>query len=189
MTQLIQAKNYTHVPNGRVCDLVVIHTMEAPEKPGTAASVARWFASATAPKASAHYCVDDMEVIQCVLERDIAWAAPGANKNGIHIEHAGYAKQSAEDWSDEFSQKMLAHSAQLCARICQAHNIPMVRLTPAQLIQGGRGICGHVDVTQAFHRSTHVDPGGEFPWTQYLGLVRLAMRPDLVIGGSDVARK
>ena len=30
--------------------------------------------------------------------------APGANHNGIGLEHAGYARQSAEDWADAFSE-------------------------------------------------------------------------------------
>ena len=72
-------------------DLVVLHSMEAPEVGDRARQVARWFARPCAradcmcdgpltvqpgPRASAHYCVDDEEYVQCVSELDVAWAAP-----------------------------------------------------------------------------------------------------------------
>lgn len=169
--RFIQARNYTIVPSRKI-DLVVIHTMENAEKPGSAAMVARWFAGPAAPRASAHYCIDAGEIVQCVQERDVAWAAPGANRNGIHLEHAGRANQSADGWNDNFSRSMLELSAGLCASICARHNIPIVRLTPADLLAGKRGICGHVDVTEAFHKSTHTDPGEYFPWDRYLTSVQ-----------------
>ncbi len=173
--QFIQAKSYTGCGPGRQVDLVVIHTMEAVEKPGTALLVARWFAGATAPKASAHYCVDDQTVIECVHEGDVAWAAPGANSNGVHIEHAGFAAQGSSGWADAYSQAMLARSAALCADICKRHSIPIAKLGPDELMKKERGVCGHVDVTHAFKKSDHTDPGPDFPWEQYLSLVRAGM--------------
>lgn len=169
----IQARNYTPAKEGRAISLLVLHTMEAPEKPGTALAVARWFAGPTAPRASAHYCVDSEETVQCVAEQDVAWAAPGANSVGIQIEHAGYAKQTVLGWTDEYSTKMLLLSAKLAAGICYRHNIPVVKLTASDLIAKKRGICGHSDVSQAFKKSTHTDPGKDFPWPQYLALVTL----------------
>ncbi|MDX2053313.1 MAG: N-acetylmuramoyl-L-alanine amidase [Polyangiaceae bacterium] len=173
--QFIQAKNYTAVPAGRSVELVVIHTMEAAEKPGTALAVARWFSGPTAPKASAHYCIDNVDVVQSVREKDVAWAAPGANRNAVHLEHAGFAGQSTQNWADAYSLAMLQKSAGLCADICHRHGIPVVRLTPADLLAKKRGICGHIDVTKAFKKSTHVDPGKNFPWDAYLELVRAAL--------------
>ncbi len=167
----IQAKNYTAVPPGRIIELVVLHTMEASEKPGTARAVARWFAGANAPQSSAHYCLDSTEVVACVREKDVAWAAPGANRNGIHLEHAGFAAQSAVNWADAYSQALLDRSATLCAEICERYSIPPVRLSAADLIAKKRGICGHIEVTQAFKKSTHTDPGKNFPWEKYLALV------------------
>lgn len=172
--RFIQAKNFTIVAN-RPIDLVVIHTMENAEKPGTAAQVAHWFAGAQAPRASAHYCLDATEVVQCVDEKHVAWAAPGANRQGIHLEHAGRAAQSDADWKDNFSRAMLENSAELCADICKRHSLPVVRLSPEDLLAGKRGICGHIDVTKAFKRSTHTDPGKNFPWNWYLALVELNM--------------
>jgi N-acetyl-anhydromuramyl-L-alanine amidase AmpD len=166
----VQARNYTKAGRKHV-DLVVLHTMEATEKPNTAESVAAWFAGTSTPKASAHYCVDSDSVVQCVRDEDVAWHAPGANHNGIGIEHAGYAKQTADDWGDEYSMRMLRLSAKLCAEVCRKWQIPVRRVVQTEVKTGVRGICGHADVSKAFGKSTHWDPGPSFPWETYLTLV------------------
>jgi N-acetyl-anhydromuramyl-L-alanine amidase AmpD len=171
---LVLAAHYTPAnrPHSSPIDVVVIHTMEAPEKPKTARNVAAWFAGSSAPQASAHYCVDDVDVVQCVLECDVAWHAPGANANGIGVEHAGYASQTPDQWADDYSVAVLERSAKLVARLCQRFGIPVARLSVAELAAGGRGICGHVDVTNAFNGGRgHTDPGDAFPWDRYVGLV------------------
>jgi N-acetyl-anhydromuramyl-L-alanine amidase AmpD len=170
-TSFVQAKNFTRGRSNAI-DVLVIHTMESPEKPDTAESVAHWFAGSTAPQASAHYCIDDNTVVQCVHDGDVAWHAPGANHNGLGFEHAGRAAQSKHDWSDDYSAKMLDLSAQLVAEKCAEHHIPVVWLQPADLRAGRRGITGHVQVSDAFKRTDHRDPGGQFPVEAYLALVR-----------------
>lgn len=175
--QFIQARNYTPVRGApRAIRLIVIHTMEAPEKPGTALSVAHWFAGPSAPQASAHYCLDATDEVQCVHEQDVAWAAPGANNDGIHIEHAGFASQTAIDWADDYSVGLLERSARLCAHLCNRFELPAVKLDPEGVLAGLPGICGHVDVTKAYRKSTHTDPGKGFPWATYLGLVSENLR-------------
>jgi N-acetyl-anhydromuramyl-L-alanine amidase AmpD len=166
-----QAAHYTPVAK-RTIDLLVIHTMESPEKPDTAEAVANWFAGSGAPEASAHYCIDNNTVVQCVRDHDVAWAAPGANHNGLHFEHAGRAAQSKKDWSDPYSTAMLLRSANLAAQKCKRYGIPVRRLTAAELKAGRRGLCGHIDVTRAFRKGTHTDPGVDFPWDRYLRYVR-----------------
>ncbi|HMJ52024.1 MAG TPA: N-acetylmuramoyl-L-alanine amidase [Polyangiaceae bacterium] len=172
----IKARNFTKGRYGSPVTLVVLHTMENAEKPMAARAVAQWFAGDTAPQASAHFCVDALEIVQCVAESDSAWAAPGANRNGLHIEHAGRAGQSTQDWSDAFSEAMLRRSAALCADLCRRHGIPIKRLSAAEVRAGARGICGHIDVTIAFpdRKGTHWDPGPNFPWASYLELVMAA---------------
>lgn len=167
----VKARNFTRGRSNAI-DVLVIHTMESPEKPDTAESVASWFAGSTAPEASAHYCIDADSVVQCVRDEDVAWHAPGANHNGLGFEHAGRAAQSKADWSDAYSAAMLDRSAQLVAQKCAEHHIPAVWLRPADLRAGKRGITGHVDVSNAFHRSDHSDPGTSFPIEAYLALVR-----------------
>jgi N-acetyl-anhydromuramyl-L-alanine amidase AmpD len=175
----VQAAHCGPSRKGEPIWLIVIHTMEAPEKPRTAHNVAFWFAGPSAPQASAHYCVDSDDTVQCVKEDMVAWGAPGANRHGIHIEHAGYASQTPTDWQDEYSQRMLLRSAALAADIAKRYGIPVVKLSPGDLADpSATGFCGHVDVTVGRNAGHgHTDPGASFPWGQYLDMVRSAMAP------------
>lgn len=165
-------------PTSGPIDVIVIHTMEAAEKPQQAMGVAKWFGGKLAPMypapmASAHYCVDDLDVVQCVLECDIAWHAPGANHNGIGIEHAGFASQTPAQWDDLYSRAVLARSAELVAKLCVRFSIPMQWIGPGELAAKGRGICGHIDCTNAFSGGRgHVDPGPNFPKDSYIAQVK-----------------
>ncbi len=159
---------------GRQIDLIVIHTMEMDEKGETAEHCAQWFRNPGA-KASAHYCVDADSIVQCVRDQDVGWHAPGANHDGIGIEHAGRAKQTGRDWSDEYSTAMLERSARLVAGLCKKYAIPVTWLYAADLKAGKRGITTHKAVSDAFRRSTHWDPGSGFPIERYLTLVRAAL--------------
>jgi len=167
----VQARNFTRGRSSHI-DVLVIHTMESPEKPNTAEDVASWFAGSNAPQASAHYCIDGNSVVQCVQDSDVAWHAPGANHNGLGFEHAGKAAQTAHDWSDDYSVKCLELSATLVAQKCKEYDIPVVWLHPADLRAGKRGITGHVQVSEAFRKSDHSDPGKGFPVQAYLGRVK-----------------
>jgi N-acetyl-anhydromuramyl-L-alanine amidase AmpD len=156
---------------GRQIDLIVIHTMEMDEKGDTAENCAQWFRNPGA-KVSAHYCVDADSIVQCVRDQDVAWHAPGANHDGLGIEHAGRAKQTGRDWSDEYSTAMLERSAALVAELCATYTIPVTWLYAADLRAGRRGITTHKAVSDAFKRGTHWDPGEGFPVERYLALVR-----------------
>lgn len=165
-----QARNYT-ATQGRKIRLIVIHTMEAPEYVTTAENVADWFAGSNAPIASAHFCIDNDSTVQCVEIRDVAWAAPGANSDGIQLELAGTANQTPEQWRDPYSLALLERTAKLVARLSVEHNIPRTHLTDAQLAQGNRGIIGHIQASTVYRKSSHWDPGSNFPWGHFMGLV------------------
>ena len=160
-----------HTVVGRRIDMVVIHTMESAERVGAALACAQWFAG-SASEVSAHYCVDSDIVVQCVREDDVAWHARGGNTNSIGIELAGFARQKPAEWNDDYSRAVLARAAELTADICLRHDIPLRRLRPAEIVARHRGLCGHVDVSAAFGKSDHWDPGPGFPWTKFLRLTR-----------------
>ena len=157
--------------SGRQIDLIVIHTMEMDEKDETAENCAQWFRNPGA-RVSAHYCVDADSIVQCVRDQDVGWHAPGANHDGIGIEHAGRAKQTGRDWSDAYSTAMLERSAVLVGDLCKKYKPPVTWLYAADLKAGKRGITTHDAVSKAFKRGSHWDPGQGFPVERYLTLVR-----------------
>lgn len=166
-----QARNYTKGRTSPI-ELVVLHDMEAQETSKTAENVAAWFSSTSAPKASCHYCIDNDSIVQCVQDSDVAWHAPGANHNGIGLEHAGYASQNRAQWMDKYSMDMLRRSAELTATLCHKYNLPAEFVDAKGLLAKKKGITTHWEVTKAFKKSTHTDPGKNFPMDIYLQLVQ-----------------
>ena len=166
----VESPNYTHA-TGRAIDVVVMHTMEIAERRDAAEICARWFGT-KASQVSAHYCVDADSVIQCVKETDIAWHARGGNANSIGVELAGFASQTTRDWEDPYSRAVLARAASLVADVCRRRRIPVRWLVADDLVAGRRGLTGHVEVSRAFGKSDHWDPGDGFPVEAFVDRVR-----------------
>ena len=156
--------------------LIVIHTMEVPETNGAAEAVGKAFADPIR-QASAHVGVDANSTVRYVPDDDTAWAAPGANADGLQIELAGRAGQIARQWSDGPSRAILERAARQVAAWCRTYRIPARWLTDAQLADGKtRGIVGHADVSRVFKLSDHTDPGRAFPRASFLARVRVLIR-------------
>lgn len=170
VTSTVKSPNYN---SGRLkaIRLIVIHTMESNEAANTAENVAAYFAKSTT-RASSHYLVDNNSTVQAVAEKDTAWAAPGANADGIQIEQAGSANQGAAAWKDAYSAAMLDRTARLIADIATRRGIPIRQLTNAQLAAGQKGIIGHVQASQVYKLSTHTDPGSNYPWASVLAAAK-----------------
>ena len=113
-------------------------------------------------------------MIQCVQEKDIAWHARGGNTDSIGVELAGFARQTRREWADAYSTAVLGRAAALVADICTRRRIPVRWLVAGDLVAGRRGITGHVEVSRAFERSDHWDPGPGFPIESFLDRVRRA---------------
>lgn len=174
----IPAKRFTVAKPGRHIQFIVLHSMEAPEKGTTAEAVANYFKNGSGGRAaSAHYCIDNNSIVQCVQTKDIAYGAANANRNGIHLELAGYAKQTRAEWMDEYSQEMLKNAALLCGKLlCPKFDIPIIATGPAELKRARentniKGFTTHAQVNQAFG-GTHWDPGPGFPMDTFLAMVR-----------------
>jgi N-acetyl-anhydromuramyl-L-alanine amidase AmpD len=163
--------------NGRRIDYIVIHDMEMAEKGDTAESCARFFASLPPErKASAHYCVDNNSIVQGVREQDIAYHAP-PNTHSLGVEHAGFARQTREQWLDDYGRKMLTLSAGLVAELLAKYDLPAQFLSPEDLKAGKRGVTTHRNVSKAFGQTSHTDPGPDFPVAWYMDRVRAALAP------------
>jgi len=171
----ILAKHFTRAVNRRV-DELVIHCMQSKEKPGTARQVAIMW-QGDEPKSSAHYALDKDEIISCVPEEFVAWAAPGANQEGIHVEFAGKAEQTYQEWFDPYSRDMLRKAIPLFVDICRRYNLPAKFVDADGLVHGERGITTHAEVSKAFKKSSHWDPGPDFPLAWFIGRIRAELLP------------
>lgn len=149
---------------------IVIHATVSACEEGMARRIAAYFRSPSAG-GSAHYVVDPGEVVQVVYDDVIAWHAP-PNQNSIGNELCYRpTRVPVGFWKLPRARRMLDRAARLTAQQCLAFNVPTVRITAAQVKAGGHGVCGHVDVSQAFGQSTHWDPG-VFPWRRFMRRVR-----------------
>lgn len=150
--------------------VIVIHTAEAGPN-ATARNVANYFA--TMPdgrQASAHYVVDKNEYIECVAPEYQAWHAPGVNNHSIGIEHTGVdASATTEIWN--MNSQLLEKSAELVANLCSQYDIPAIFISGEDVKNGSSGITTHAEITRAFGKSDHWDPGPNFPITTYMELV------------------
>ncbi len=174
----VESPNVTPATARRI-DVVVMHTMEIAERTDAAEICARWFATPVS-KVSAHYCVDADTVVQCVREKNIAWHARGGNTASIGVELAGFARQTRKDWADAYSTAVLDRAAALVADVCRRRAIPVRWLVAGDLAAGRHGITGHAEVSKAYRKSDHWDPGPGFPVETFLGLVRAAGRSPAV---------
>jgi len=191
--QFLQAKQHR---KGRYANIlwIVIHTMEnnqsgtptvaqaAHEPTGAASGCAQYF-STLDRTASAHYCVDEKEIWQSVYDADTAYGTPGiavgpgipgsfsTNDYALHIEHGGSALQTAAMWGDNYSQAMLRLSARLTAQKAKKYGITVKHLTNNEITSGVSGFVGHDQMTALFG-GDHTDPGVNFPWDDYIQMVK-----------------
>lgn len=173
--QFLQARNYLYVGGFREIELIVLHDMEYPERV-TAAEECLQFFHTTTVKASTQYCVDSNSIGQSVLDMDVCYGAGGVNHNGIHIEHAGYASQTAAQWLDAYGVMMLMLSAKLTAFKCQQYGLPAVWVDEAGLERGDKGVTDHRTAARVFG-GDHYDPGEYFPRTTYMRWVNDLLLP------------
>ncbi len=164
---------------GAKVTLIVVHTMEAGELGTTAESCAQYFHNGSGGRpASAHWCIDNNSIIESVHPERCAYGAGGGlhgwsiNDRALHLEHAGFAHQTPEEWADKYSQGEMFWSAILAAQTAKPRGIPARLLSVADL-RAGRwdGFCGHNTIQAAFPSTGHTDPGPNFPWATYLGAV------------------
>lgn len=150
--------------------LIVIHTGETNEGKTAAEGMGAWFANPRA-KASGHVGADTDSICRYVADGDTAWCAPGMNADGLHLELAGRAGQTKGDWADAASKAILANGALAAAEWVIEHDIPMRWLTDDELRAGKRGFSCHAQGTRVY-RGTHTDPGRNFPFEEFMRLVR-----------------
>lgn len=147
--------------------LVVLHDTS---NSASAAAEARYAATRSLDGAtSAHFYVDTAGPLGSLPLTKQAWAAYSyANAHGWHLEMCGYNA----GMTGAVPAATIAHSARLVRALCDLGGIPMVKLAPADVAAGKRGICGHRDITLGLGVGTHDDPGPSFDWPAFIAAVR-----------------
>lgn len=108
-----------------------------------------------------------------------AWAAMSSgNRIGLHISIEGYAKWTNAEWLAK-GRDGLEGVANDIAAWSKAYDIPLVKLTPAEVKAGKKGVCTHADISKAFGESNHTDPGSGFP------LELVLSRAKEILGGTS----
>jgi hypothetical protein len=170
----------------------VLHSTETSAAPGSAEAVAAAFASGPG-LVSAHYVVGVDETIECVAPDSIAWAARGANFDAISVELTGRACKT--NWLKD-GWPVVARAARLVAELCSEWGLPVRRCSVKDLRAMQPGITTHAAVSEAWHLSDHVDPGGlgdrRWPWPAFLDAVKdaagsLSVQRLLLSGGLTIA--
>jgi N-acetylmuramoyl-L-alanine amidase len=140
--------------------LIVIHCTQS----HSARSSAQWFEN-TRAQGSAHLVLDEFECYRTLDNDVIPWGAKGANTRGFHIEIAGWAEWSRDDWMKR--SQALRRAAYKAALHAVKFNVPIRWLSAAEAKAGKKGFVTHATCTQAFG-GTHSDPGRNCPVDQLL---------------------
>lgn len=136
---------------------------------GQATATARYFAGPN-PGGSAHHVADVTTIVRCLPDDTIAYHAP-PNARSLGYEVCGEASYSREQWLSDAVWPAVQRTAAQVKADAATYGIPLVKLTVADLLAGKQGVCGHVDVSQAWHQSDHTDPGPGFPWDRFMALL------------------
>lgn len=172
----VSARAYGSGRQGYAVQYVVVHYTAGSERSTSAEDGALYDARRT-DGTSCHYFHDQNSTVQCVYTWNRANSAYHyGNRLGIHHELCG-TQQTREQWLDPASDGTLWQAAKQIARDCQKYGLPVRKLTPAEMLAGQHGICGHADVTLAYGLGDHMDPGDAFPWDVLLARVQQFLAP------------
>lgn len=192
---------------------IVLHDIECPPGPEWAESLGGPnYLQNPAEQHSVHYVVDSDSIIQGRKETDWAWGcgSPGS-KHGIHIEQAGYASFSRDQWlgnaasvntsylrpngarvtfTAQDAKDMAAQMnllARLMADIIQRNGMraEWASASEAQaMVNGNSGInkqLSHARVTSWIGGTQHTDPGEHYPYDVLISKI------EAVLNGGSVS--
>lgn len=165
---------------------IVLHSTEGP----TAQSAAEYFEQPSSG-GSANLVVDDETCYRTLLDHVIPWGAPPLNTLGFHIEQAGYARWTRQQWLEH--EQTIKRAAYKAALRCKWYRIPARVISDPHELQrdfgfpvnaGGipqhpgplrGGIVTHKTIGVAFadylrevHVDAHHDPGDNYPIDVFL---------------------
>lgn len=159
---------YKSSPRGvRPVSLVAGHTAEGAR---TAASLGAYFWKPEI-QASSHVGIDAGATLNYVGYDRAAWTLRSGNPISDNAEICGFARWTRAQWLSTAMVDGCANPRAMVDRFadwvgsrCRARDIPIRKLSPAQVAAGWSGVIGHIDWTLGMRDGSHTDPGGGFPW-------------------------
>lgn len=147
--------------------LLLNHSMEAPDKPNIARSLAKgWFRNPAA-QVSVHACVDRTEAIQTFPFGMRCWGCGTGNDYVVvQTEHVGYAGWSKAQWTTSAMKRVMRNSARHQAWCWVEAGQPghPQWLSLGEIRAGKSGLCTHNDARLVWGGTPHTDPGPNFPY-------------------------
>lgn len=141
---------------------------------------------------SAHFYVDDREVIQSIdtkYRTGHAGSTTG-NENAVSVEITGTNSKSRQWWIANVAWDDLGR---VLAAVCRAYGIDPRRASVAEMKANPkvRAFYSHDDMRRAWGGTTHTDPGSNFPWDYLFASVKQAMQPatPLPVQEDDMSEK
>lgn len=162
--------NYTASRSAAV-SAVTIHTTQ-----GSYAGTISWFKNASA-QVSAHYVIrsSDGQVTQMVRNAHTAWHVRSHNSYTLGIEHEGYVNNSS--W---YTTAMYNASSALVRNFCSKYSaIKCASAYNGPASSGTKVLANSVKIKghQHYSGNTHTDPGINWNWTRYYGLLNPSTPP------------
>lgn len=152
------------IPFGRPTPLpkkvIIVHTTE--NVPGTPSRNILDY-QVRSRSGSYHRLVDSTGKITLANTDDWQTWSTGNKGNDIalHVSCVAQAKMTREQWLAQ--PKMLEGVARVIAHWSKKYQIPLVKLSRAELGAGKHGVAGHLEA-QVWGNTTHWDPGYHFPY-------------------------
>jgi hypothetical protein len=174
----VQAKYHGGtIPGGPT--FTVVHDAETPLTAGYCDSIVEFFRKGPAAQTSAHAMAGPEKTVKMLPDNVVAWAAgPTANTFGWHLEQAGYAAFTRDQWLTPDGQAQLRRVGACLREVHDTWGIPKRWITDDQLraaAKGDRsqgGITTHQQISRVFpHDTTHTDPEERYPRDLLLPIV------------------
>lgn len=114
---------------------------------------------------------DNINSIRANTDDWLTWSAGWTgNQIAVHLSFVARAAMTRSQWLG--ATRMLSEGADACAYWVKKFNFPIEKISAADLRAGKRGFFGHADVSLAWREVDHYDPGANFPWPEFLAMVR-----------------
>lgn len=151
--------------------MLLTHSLEAPNTPGIARSLANGWWRNPNNQTSVHIATDSVEAVQTFEFPYQVWGCGTGNAYVFQFEHVGYAHWTKKQWSEGTMKDVISRSAKVQAYVWWQEGIKSRGykhypewLKLSEIKAGKSGLLTHNDARLVWGGTTHTDPGPNFPY-------------------------